>query len=81
MKKEKLDLFSISDAAQFLGVSVPTIKYHVKQGNLTGRHVGHSRIFTRSELEKFQANRKPAHRPVTSTAPHNVKRRKTSPKQ
>ena len=56
-------LYGTKEAAEYLGLSVPTIKYHVKQGNLTGQKVGHSLVFTRAELDRFKREKRPPHRP------------------
>lgn len=54
-------LYSLKEAARYLGISVATVKYHVyKSGLLTGQVIGNTRIFTKSELDAFKnANYKP----------------------
>jgi excisionase family DNA binding protein len=52
------DLFSTEDAARYLAVDVRTIRYHVyESGHLVGELVGRSRVFRRSELDRFKEAR------------------------
>lgn len=58
-----MELYGTREAAEYLGLSVPTVKYHVKQGNLKKVLVGHSLVFTKVELDRFRKEKRPAHRP------------------
>lgn len=57
-------VFSTKEAANYLGVSIRTMKYHIHTGkNLHGTLIGHSLIFTQEELDAFQRNRRDRGRP------------------
>lgn len=60
------ELFSMHDAAEYLGISHVQMKKYVNPRNrVGGRIVGNSRIFTRSELDRFNATeRRPIGRPA-----------------
>lgn len=49
-------LFSINDAATYLGCSRPTIYELMRSGQLRYRQVGTRRRFTREDLESFVAS-------------------------
>ena len=55
------DLFTVEQAAEYLGLSRRTVKYHLyESGYLSGKTLGHTIIFTREELDTFKArNLKP----------------------
>lgn len=56
--------FSTRDAAEYLGIAFETMKYHVhKAKNIQGQKIGNSLMFTREQLDKFKANRRPQGRP------------------
>jgi len=64
------EIFNTQQAAEYLKVAVRTISFHVLQGNLlcvpiSERH----RIFTKSQLESFQSNRRSVGRPRTAKNP------------
>jgi hypothetical protein len=51
-------------AAAYLGLSVASVKYHVHTaGDLHGIKVGPALAFTQEELDRFQAEKRPAGRP------------------
>jgi excisionase family DNA binding protein len=58
-----MKLFSTAEAAEYLGLSVVTVRYHIDHGNLTPTKVGHSLVFTQAQLDDFNASKRPAHRP------------------
>lgn len=61
-----LRLYSTDEAAAYLGISPAAVKYHVHQaGNLHPLLVGKTLLYTGAELDRFQANRRPAGRPKT----------------
>lgn len=65
MPNQEPELFSIQDAAEYLGISRSQMKKYIHPVNrVGGRIVGNSRIFTRRELDKFNAvERRPVGRP------------------
>jgi excisionase family DNA binding protein len=60
-------LFTVREAAQYLGVSVRTIKYHIyESGDLApDLQVGKTLVFRRETLDRFKRSRRPAGRPRT----------------
>jgi hypothetical protein len=56
-------LYNTKEAAHELGITVAGLWYHIQAGNITPTKVGKTLIFTRAQLDEFQANRKPAGRP------------------
>jgi len=57
-------LYSTTDAAEYLNLSVAAIKYHIYVGrNIKPSLVGHSLVFTKEQLDQFQDNRRPPGRP------------------
>lgn len=49
-------LYSVTEAAQYLGIKPETIKYHLYQSQLLkGQLVGKSIVFTQAELDTFKA--------------------------
>lgn len=61
-------LFSTKDAAKYLNLSVPAVKYHIHQtSNLKGQLVGKTLVFTRADLDEFAKNRRPQGRPKKVT--------------
>ena len=64
--KGSVCLFSPDEAAEYLGLSRSSIRYHVHTaGNLQAHKIGHSLFFTERQLIDFQANRRPVGRPPT----------------
>lgn len=60
------EIFSVAEAAQYLGVSVPAVKHHIyNTGTLRGTLKGNSRVFTRAELDAWSAQRRGPGRPPT----------------
>lgn len=48
-------LFSLKEAAEYLGLKPETVRYHVyHSGYLKGQKVGHSLVFTQDELDRFK---------------------------
>lgn len=62
------DLFSTSEAAEYLGMTVRGVWYHIRCGHLTPAKIGKTLVFTRGQLEQFQLTRRPAGRPKTKEA-------------
>ena len=61
--------FTTNEAAKYLSLSVPTIKYHRYTSRmLSGRMFGNSWMYTRKELDEFKANKRPAGRPKKLSA-------------
>lgn len=58
------DLYSTEQAADFLGLAVPTVKYHVKKGTLTPVVVAGRWVFTEEELERFKSTPRPKGNPA-----------------
>lgn len=59
-----MKLYSTREAAEYLGLSVSALKYHVhRAGNLRPRRVGNSLVFTQEQLDEFKRNRRPVGRP------------------
>jgi excisionase family DNA binding protein len=57
-------VYSTEQAAEYLGVSVPTVKHHVHNlKDLAGDKVGPTLYFTQDELDRFKAQRRPRGRP------------------
>jgi excisionase family DNA binding protein len=54
-------------AARYLNLSVATVKYHVKEGNLIPEKPGHDLLFPRGELERFEREKRNPGRPKDST--------------
>lgn len=52
------------DAAEYIGLSVHTLRYHVRQGNvLPDNLIGQNWAFSRDTLDKFVARKRPPGRP------------------
>lgn len=58
------DVYTSETAADYLGITKDGVNYHQKKGHLVGRLLGHTRIYTKDELDHFNAHRKSAGRPV-----------------
>jgi hypothetical protein len=58
------EIFSVADAAEYLGLSPRGIKYHLYEtGQLTGEVKGKTLVFTREELDRFNEARQEVGRP------------------
>lgn len=68
MKKyDGRNLFSRSEAAEYLELAPNTIAYHTREGNLTPELVGGKfYVYTRRQLDHFQKNRRGRGRPASS---------------
>jgi len=60
------ELFSTAQAAEYLGLTVEAIKYHLRRGHLKPQKVGNSHVYTKLELSRFQRTRRPRGRPFGS---------------
>ncbi len=57
-------IYSVAEAADYLGLSVPAVKHHVyNTGTLLGTLKGNSRVFTKAELDAWSAQRRGPGRP------------------
>jgi hypothetical protein len=56
-------LLSTAEAADYLGLGVPAIKYHIYQGNIEPQRIGNSLVFTQAQLDLFKATRRKPGRP------------------
>lgn len=57
-------LYSTAEAANYLGISVSALKYHIYFAeDIAGQLVGRTLVFTEDELEKFNNTRRPQGRP------------------
>jgi hypothetical protein len=57
-------LFSTTEAAKYLGLKIPAMKYHIFVAkNLTGQKLGNSLVFTKDQLDQFKLVRRPQGRP------------------
>lgn len=57
-------IYSVAEAAEYLGLSVPAVKHHVyNTGTLVGTLKGNSRVFTKAELDAWSAQRRGPGRP------------------
>jgi hypothetical protein len=64
-----MKLYSLKEAAEYLGLKPETVKYHVYQsGYLKGQLIGKSLVFTQEELDEFK-QRVPAPGRKKSKAP------------
>jgi excisionase family DNA binding protein len=62
-------LFSTAEAAEYLGMSLDSFKYHVfRAGNITGQMVGNSLYFTKAQLDEFAAKKRGQGRPRNEEA-------------
>ena len=58
------ELYSTREAAQYLGISFHTMKYYIHYAKtLKGQKVGSSLVFTKDQLDQFQATKRPVGRP------------------
>jgi len=55
--------YTTAQAAEYLGLSVAAIKYHVYSGNLKPEKPGHDLIFTKAMLDEFNEGRRGPGRP------------------
>lgn len=56
-------LFSTKETAEYLGMTVRGVWYHIRRGHLAPTKVGGTLVFTQDQLDRFQENRRPAGRP------------------
>lgn len=57
-------IFSTREAAEYLGISFNTMKYHIHYAKtVEGQKVGNSLMFTRDQLDEFKVNKRPQGRP------------------
>ncbi len=59
-------VFSTKEAAEYLKLSVASIKYHLYHArDLRGEPFGNSLMFTKETLDQFKINKRPPGRPKT----------------
>ena len=65
-----LSLFSTAQAAEYLSLSVSSMKYHLySAGDLAADiKVGQALLFTRETLDRFSENKRPPGRPPNPTS-------------
>jgi len=44
-------IYSTQEAAEYLGISVPALKYHIYGGHIASQLIGHSLVFTKRQLD------------------------------
>ena len=67
MKKDELrdELCSTEEAAEYLGMTVAAVKYHVHVAhNLNPMRIGRSLVYTREQLDRFKESKRPQGRPT-----------------
>lgn len=57
-------MYSTKEAAQYLGITVAGIWYHIQRGNIKQTKIGNSLAFSKEQLDCFIKSRRPAGRPV-----------------
>lgn len=45
------NIYSTKEAAEYLGLSMPALKYHIYKGHITPQLMGHSLVFTKRQLD------------------------------
>lgn len=60
-------LFSTSEASEYLEMTTSGLWYHIKHDHLMPAKVGKTLVFTKEQLDEFQAHRRPAGRPKKET--------------
>jgi len=59
-----MNIFDTNEAAEYLELSVPAVKYHIyTSGLIVGQLKGNSLIFTQDALDEFKRNKRPQGRP------------------
>ena len=63
------EIYDVRGAAAYLGLKPETIKYHlyVSRRLVPSARFAKAIVFTRSDLDKFRALNRPAHRPRSSS--------------
>lgn len=61
------NIFSSTEAAEYLGISLPALKYHIRLKHVKPEMVGNSLVFTRKQLDKFKSTKRPPGRPRKET--------------
>lgn len=57
MDSKQTDIFTVAQAADYLGITTDGIKYHLyKSKRLKGTMVGRDVLFNRQELDAFKAS-------------------------
>ena len=56
-------IYGTKEAAQYLGMTVSGLRYHIKAENILPQKIGKTFVFTQEQLDSFQQNRRPAGRP------------------
>ena len=61
--EDSTKLYSTQEAAAYLGITISGMWYHIKRRHLVPEKIGKTLVFTRAQLDAFQARRRPAGRP------------------
>ena len=65
MEQEK-QLFSTKKAAEYLGMTRGGLWYHIQKKHIFPWKVGQSLVFTKAQLDEFNASRRPPGRPKST---------------
>jgi hypothetical protein len=68
LKPGAIQLYGVKEAAEYCGLVVRTIKYHIYESSelQADALIGHSLVFTQETLDEFLARRRPVGRPKGS---------------
>lgn len=59
-----MKLYDTKQAAEYLGLSIPGLKYHVHVAhNIIPQKLGRTLVYTQEQLDQFQATRRSPGRP------------------
>lgn len=67
-KANTVTLYEMEDAAGMIGISVATLCYHLKQGNIEPIKIGQKNVFTFETVRAFVESRQPPGRPKGDAA-------------
>lgn len=62
-----MKLYSTQQAAQYLGLSLSALKYHIYEKHVEPQMIGNSLVFTQAQLDDFQKTRGSPGRPKKET--------------
>lgn len=60
-------MLTTHEAAERLGLSVRTVQAHINAGNIKAEKKGRDWLIEEGEVERFRAEKRPAHRPKKET--------------
>ena len=58
-----MKLYSTKDASKYLNLSLPAVKYHIRQKHLAGQLISKTLVFTQDELDQFKSTKRSQGRP------------------